>query len=372
MIPKYYEFSNKIRILSGYRALENIPHELKARCVSRPMIITRQDKSEQGILKLFLSAMSGSELVIGSVLQCEPDVSENLAEQALSEFKESSCDSIIALGSSPSFQLAKAVCNKLSFESSGDILLFGTDAAKKIIPAPFIFVPVENIGIEINGDPDIVVLDPRMTLKPGARDVVLSAIDTICHAIETYTCLQKNPVSDAYAFSALTLVRENLESAVRHQWDKNAKHAVANAALLSSIAFKNSQAGIVHALSYGLEKHNRLRHEEAVAIVLPRCMEVNMIKLDEYYGELLLPLAGPEVFSDTPREQRGRKFLREIRNMLMEYHDKFDIPVCLSEAGVKRSDFGNIAEFCLKSSHLLFDPSEVTEEAVQNILNMSF
>ena len=46
MIPKYYEFLNKIKILSGFQALENIPHELKERGSSHPMLIMEKEAEE--------------------------------------------------------------------------------------------------------------------------------------------------------------------------------------------------------------------------------------------------------------------------------------------------------------------------------------
>ena len=211
-----------------------------------------------------------------------------------------------------------------------------------------------------------------MTLTLSPRDTVLSAIDTLCHAIETYTCLQKNPLSDGYAFSAITLVRENLPRAVKYGRDRKARHALANGALLSSIALLNSQAGIAHTMAYALEEICQISHEEAIGILLPPCMDNNMMKLDDQYGELLLPLVGPEIYADTQRHERGRKSAQTIRNILSDYHQKYGIPVCLSEIGVKRSNFDSIVARCLKNSALLYNPTEVQEEDLRNILNLAF
>ena len=372
MIPKYYEFLNKSKILSGYRAIENIAHELKTRGSNRPMILTHSEIVEKGILKVFLDAMNGSELVIGSVFQCSKPISPQCVEQAVSEFKACSCDAIIALGGDSSFILGKAIGFALLQGSGDDILLMGPDCVKKSLPAPFIIVPVAYHALEITGDPDVIVLDPRLTMRQPPHDTVVFAMDTVCHAIETYTGLQKNPLSDAYAFSAITLVRENLPKAVNYERERKSSFALVNAALLSSIAFMNSQAGIAHALVYGLEERCKVTHEEVIGIILPHCMETNMIELDEYYGELLLPLVGPEIYADTPQHERGRKTVQAIRNMLSEYHEKYGIPICLSEVGVKRSDFDVITDLCLKSRLLLYNPTEVREEDIRNILNLAF
>ena len=372
MIPKYYEFLNRIKILSGFQALENIPHELKERGSSHPMLIMEKEAEEQGLLKNFLAAIDDPELIIGSICFSAPPITSEALEKTLSEFKSSACDSIIAIGGESSFELGRAVSFLLKQSTEDSILLMDDACTGKNISSPFVIVPTGNSGLEIAGDPDIVVLDPRMAYNLAPRTIILYALDTICHAIESFTCLQKNPLSDAYAFSAINIVRENLADAVKFPRKRAVRHALANAALLSGIAMNNSHAGITHALAYALEENSHVNHQEAVAIILPFCMKANMPKLDEYYGELLLPLKGPEIYADTPKPERGRKTVQALRNTLLEYHLKYDIPICLSGAGVKRSDFDNITTHCLKSSHLLFNSADITEEAVQNILNMSF
>ena len=37
MLPKYYEFLNSVKIMSGENALENIPHELKMLGAKKPI-----------------------------------------------------------------------------------------------------------------------------------------------------------------------------------------------------------------------------------------------------------------------------------------------------------------------------------------------
>jgi alcohol dehydrogenase class IV len=58
--------------------------------------------------------------------------------------------------------------------------------------------------------------------------------------------------------------------------------------------------------------------------------------------------------------------------MLSEYHKRFGIPVSLSEIGVRRSDFDRITAASLKNKHLLYNPTEIHEEDIRNILNSSF
>ena len=77
--------------------------------------------------------------------------------------------------------------------------------------------------------PDVAVLDVRMTMTLPPKVTASTGIDALCHAVEAYTCLQKNPMSDAYAVAAMALIRENLPKAVAKPNDKQARLAMANA-----------------------------------------------------------------------------------------------------------------------------------------------
>lgn len=354
MIPRYYEFLNRVKIMSGNRALDHIPQELKARGADHPILITHRELVEEGTADKLIKAMSESELVFGTIYLCHDPITPEIINSAAEEFKEYRCDSVITLGDASSFQLGRELLDSLNSS------------------VPFVSVPTASAGTEIAGHPDVVVIDPRMTYHLSQRETITTAMDTFCHSIEAYTCLQKNPLSDAYAFSAIKLARENLDSALKNGRDRHARLGLANAAVLSGIAFTNSQTGIAHGLAHGLTESCGIPHAEAVAILLPHCMDYNMIKLDEYYGELLLPLAGPEIYADTLHHERGRKTVQTIRNLLSEYHRKYDLPISLSEIGIKRTDFDGIAAHSLKNVSVLYNPVEVDEADLKNILNLAF
>lgn len=58
--------------------------------------------------------------------------------------------------------------------------------------------------------PDVAILDPQMTMSLPKKATASTGMDALCHAIESYSCIQKNPMSDSYAISAISLIRDNL------------------------------------------------------------------------------------------------------------------------------------------------------------------
>ncbi len=65
-IPDYFKFYNKTRIISGKKALENIPYELKSMDAVKPLIVTDKKSVRKGLVKLLVSAYGDSGLVIGA------------------------------------------------------------------------------------------------------------------------------------------------------------------------------------------------------------------------------------------------------------------------------------------------------------------
>ncbi|MCD7787216.1 MAG: iron-containing alcohol dehydrogenase, partial [Oscillospiraceae bacterium] len=59
MLPKYYEFQNKVKICSGASALENIPYELHLLGASSPLLLSDEGLEKIGALKTVQSALVG-------------------------------------------------------------------------------------------------------------------------------------------------------------------------------------------------------------------------------------------------------------------------------------------------------------------------
>ncbi|HBI55240.1 MAG TPA: alcohol dehydrogenase, partial [Firmicutes bacterium] len=73
----------------------------------------------------------------------------------------------------------------------------------------------------------------------------------------------------------------------------------------------------------------------------------NMDKLGELYAQLLLPLAGADIYAATPAEKRGQKAADTIREMTSRFNKICGLPVSLQQAGVKKEDLGRIAKTAL-------------------------
>lgn len=390
MLPTYYEFFNPVKINAGTEALETIPFELGLFQASRPLIITDKGIVNAGLLKIVINSFADSNLVVGAVFDDTPsDSSLNVVNDIAKLYKETNCDSIIAVGGGSVIDTAKGV-NIIISENTDDIRQFMGVDRLRTAQKPFIVIPTtsgtgsevtlvavisdteNNVKLPFTSNlllPKIAILDERMTMSLPAKITAATGMDALTHAIEAFTCLQKNPMSDAYALAAIKLVRENLVNVVKNGKDKKGRFALANASLMAGVAFSNSMVGAVHAIGHACGAVAHVHHGMAMSILLPFVMEYNMDMIEDLYAELLISLAGDEVFASTPKDKRAEKSVEIIRNLQKELKDACGLHSKLSDAGVSQEQLEDIAKTALNDGAMSPNPKDLKFEDVLSILN---
>ena len=394
MLPDYYEFQHSTKLLSGKLALENIPmelHMLGARC---PMVLSDQVLFQIGTLKTVCDAVQADGILIGAVYHEIPADSSSAVVNEIAElYRRSGCDSLVAVGGGSVLDTAKGVRMLLSQQAEDIMELLGCEILSRGRHIPFVAVPTTSgtgsestlvavIRNAVSGmkmefisyylQPDVTVLDVRMTLTLPPKTTASTGLDALCHAIEACTCLQRNPLSEAYGTAAIRMIGRYLKRAVKNGRDEEARLGLANASTMAGAAFSNSMVGMVHAIGHALGGVCHVPHGDAMTILLPWCMEYNMEKLSDDYGELLLYLAGPETYAATRKEERGRAMAEQVRTLSGELHDLCGVPVTLKEAGVKREDFEAVAQAAINDGAMIVNPVKVDKSDVIAVLERAY
>lgn len=394
MLPSYYEFQNSVKILSGRKALENIPFELVRLGAQRPLLVTDKVLVKLGLVQPVIEALRQGGIERAALYDdVPPDSSVRIANEIARLYRTEQCDAVLAVGGGSVIDTAKGV-NILIQENSDDLLtLMGMENLKSKRLHPFIVVPTtsgtgseatlvavianpdKNIKMEFTSYyllPDVAVLDPRMTESLPPRLTASTGMDTLCHAIEASTSIQKNPLSDAYAFAAIRLVREYLPQAVVNGRNQEARLAMANASLMAGAAFSNAMVGIVHAIGHACGGVCHVPHGDAMTILLPHGMEYNLDAVAAAYGELLLPLAGPEIYALTPQIERARQAIESIRRLNEQFNQTCGLPLRLRDVGVKEEDFERIARTAINDGAIVANPKDIGLADVLDILRAAY
>ncbi len=394
MIPDYYEFQNSTKILSGEFALENIPAELIGLNGKNVLLISDKVLENIGTMQKVIEAIDTEDIEIKVVYTDVPsDSSIEVINKIVKIYKENNCNSIVAVGGGSVIDTAKGVRMVLSQEKDDIMELAGCELITYGKHIPFVVIPTtsgtgsevtlvavildnfKNVKKEFISYfllPDVSVLDPRMTLTLPKKITASTGMDALCHAIEAYTCLQKNPISDIYAISAIEIIRDNLLETVKNGDNKKLRLAMANGSLMAGAAFSNSMVGLVHAIGHALGGVSHVPHGDAMAILLPHCMRYNLDKMRDNYSKLLLYIAGEEVFVNTPKEKRAEKVIETIEELLRTLNTEAGLPIKLSQVGVKKEDFEEVVKKALNDGAMIVNPKEAKREDILEILNNAF
>ena len=395
MLPSYYEFYSPVKINSGQDALDTIPYELAQLRANKPLIITDQGIKSAGLVDLLVKVLEQNglhvdkEQIFDSV---PPDSSIDVVNQAAEKFKQGGFDSIIALGGGSVIDTAKGVNILVSGNYNDLRQVMGVDRLGLQLQ-PLIVIPTtagtgsEATLVAVISDkdsqvklpfvsyqivPTLAILDPRMTMGLPPLLTAATGMDALTHAIEAYTCLQKNPVSDAFAWKAIELISRFLVKAVENGKDREARMAMANASLMAGIAFSNSMVGAVHAIGHAVGAVSHIHHGTAMAVLLPEVMRFNMPKVRDLYAQLLLPLAGAEVFASVRPDERAEKTIEFIQNLNAQLHKLTNMPIRLSQAGVDEKDFDQIAQKAINDGAMSTNPIDFDKQTVLTILKQVF
>jgi alcohol dehydrogenase len=220
--------------------------------------------------------------------------------------------------------------------------------------------------------PDVAILDPGMTVSLPPLLTAATAMDAMSHAMEACMSNHRNPFSDAHSFTAIKLIRENLLPVIHNGEDIQGRFYLANAACMAGAAFSNSGVGVIHALGHALGGECGVPHGVAMNIFLPHGLEYNMSEVKDIIAELLLPLAGPEVYVQTPKDMRAEKTVECIRKFKDQLYELTKLSRNLNEAGVKENALEAIAQKAVKDAAVYFNPKKITYEDALSLLEKAF
>jgi alcohol dehydrogenase class IV len=142
--------------------------------------------------------------------------------------------------------------------------------------------------------PDLVILDPCLTVSLPAQVTAVTGLDALVHAIEACTCRQRNIISDALGLHAIRLVSRNLVTAIETPDDLTARSGMQIAATLAGSAFAQTGTAGAHAIGHALATIAGVPHGRAVAIAMVALLEWNEAALPELHTAVAQALAGPD------------------------------------------------------------------------------
>lgn len=232
--------------------------------------------------------------------------------------------------------------------SPNAILVDDADNQKKGIISPYLV-------------PDMVYVDPMLTVSVPPAITAATGIDALTHCLEAYTNLFAQPFIDMYAYEGMRLIASNIEMAVKDGTNIEARTNVAMGSLLGGFCLGPVNTAGVHALSYPLGSMFHLPHGLSNALLLPYVMEFNIPAATARYANVAISLGCERKKDDLATALLG---VDKIKSLIAAC----GLPARLSEVGVPESAIPLMAADAMKIQRLLKNnPRPITEQDALNI-----
>jgi alcohol dehydrogenase len=214
--------------------------------------------------------------------------------------------------------------------------------------------------------PDIVYVDPLLTISVPPAITAATGLDALTHCLEAYTNKFAQPFIDMYAYEGMRLIAAHIETAVKDGSNIEAREKVAMGSLLGGFCLGPVNTAGVHALSYPLGSMFHLAHGLSNALLLPYVMEFNISSSPKRYADVAIALGCERKKDDLTTAYAGVKKIRDLINAC-------GIPATLQEVNVPESAIPQMAVDAMKIQRLLKNnPREITEQDAINIYKAAY
>ena len=226
--------------------------------------------------------------------------------------------------------------------SPNAILVDNYDNQKKGIISPYLL-------------PDMVYVDPTLTLSVPPAITAATGLDALTHCLEAYTNKFAQPFIDMYAIEGIRLIAANIVAAVKDGNNLEARSNIAMGSLLGGFCLGPVNTAGVHALSYPLGSMFHLSHGLSNALLLPYVMQYNLQADPQKYAQVAIALGCEKGATDLITAELGVEKVKElIANC--------GIPARLHELGVTKSSIPEMAAAAMKIQRLLKNNPRLIEE----------
>ena len=208
------------------------------------------------------------------------------------------------------------------------------------------------------GDPKArfarALLDPELLATAPRRVAAATAIDAVSHALESFVCTRRNPLSSAYAARAWELLIANLEAAWLDRGDVHSQGGLLLGAHLAGAAIEQSMLGAAHAAANPLTATAGIIHGHAVALMLPHVIRYNE------------PIAG-ELYRELDPDGAGA-----IATRVEELRVLLGLPTSLRDVGIDAAAIPELAERAAREWTREFNPRPVDTTALRSLYEAAF
>jgi alcohol dehydrogenase class IV len=383
-LSRSYGWEMPTKVIFGPGSSRQAGEQLRGLGGKKALLVTDRGVEAAGVLAGIYEGLTAAGVAYVLYNGVEPNPTIKNVREAAAIFASEGCDCLLGVGGGSSMDTAKAAGAVLANPDVNIRDMEGTGHVPNPIP-PMVAIPTTcGTGSEVTSAAVITdserkykipilspLLYPRVALVDGSlltklppAVVAATGMDALCHAIESYTNLNTNPICDALDLQAIGMISRWIRPAVANG-NLEAMSYMVLAATLAGMAFPNTRLTIVHSMSQPVGGHYGVPHGVANAVLLPLVMEFNLVGNAERFADVARAM-GEDTTGLTAMEA-ARLSVQAVKEMSRD----IGIPENFKAYGVKEESIPALVDDSMKSGNIAVNPVRVTREALAAILRRS-
>jgi alcohol dehydrogenase class IV len=272
--------------------------------ISNPLIVTDPQFREVDQFKGIIGSLNNSNKNYSIFSEIKGNPTGTNIRDGVDVFLKNKNDGVIAIGGGSSLDAGKAVAfmskqkeNIWYFEDIGDNWTKAIiDNLPKVIAIPTtagtgsetgrasLIVDEETYTKKIIFHPtmlpDLVVLDPSLTISLPKHLTAATGMDALAHCLEAYCSNNFHPMAHGIALEGIKIIKENLVTAYNDPGNIEARAKMLVSSMMGSTAFQKG-LGAIHSLSHPINAVNDVHHGLSNAIFMPYVVKFNQSQIEE-------------------------------------------------------------------------------------------
>ena len=272
--------------------------------ISNPLIVTDPQFREVAQFKGIIDSLNNSNKNYSIFSEIKGNPTGTNIRDGVNVFLKNKNDGVIAIGGGSSLDAGKAVAfmskqkeNIWYFEDIGDNWTKAIiDNLPKVIAIPTtagtgsetgrasLIVDEETYTKKIIFHPtmlpDLVILDPSLTISLPKHLTAATGMDALAHCLEAYCSNNFHPMAHGIALEGIKIIKENLVTAYNDPGNIEARAKMLVSSMMGSTSFQKG-LGAIHSLSHPINAVNDVHHGLSNAIFMPYVVKFNQSQIEE-------------------------------------------------------------------------------------------
>jgi alcohol dehydrogenase len=301
-----FDFRLRPRIVFGAGSIQRLGELARELGALKILVVSDQGVVNAGLFQRGKASLEQSQLIVEGFHDFAENPNTDNVNLGLGAAQRFRPDLIVGLGGGSSMDCAKGI--NFLYSCGGRMQDYWGIGKAKGPMLPMIAVPTTSgTGSETQsfalisdaethvkmacGDPGaackVAILDPELTVTQPNRVTALTGIDAITHALETYVCNKRTPISECFSLESWERLIVGFPAVLQNPNDLRGRSEMQLGACFAGMAIEASMLGAAHALANPLTAYLGTPHGQAVGLMMPHVIRFNAPVVGDRYARLV-------------------------------------------------------------------------------------